>query len=333
MTHHKYLRNSERSTFQACRWQWHWSYEQELHPRREAPYFRFGTLIHRALELYYPPGTVRGPSPSDTFVNLYEAEVERVGERIRNFNDEDGKWDDALELGVYLLDQFVSKYADQDTEYEVIASEKTVQLPLRKLLPLRKSLPPSAPSIVVAKIDGVWRHRSTGRMRFIDYKTTKQIDTHHLALDPQASLYWLIGPLVLKIPHDEFDGILYTFLRKAMPNPDQPVNAEGLLLNKDGTVSKRQMAPILHRELVFRDHHERELEKKRILNTAREIGMVRDNRLAAIKMPGQFKCNFCQFSDACELHESGSDWQEYLRQTTEHWNPYSDHDPDPHDHE
>lgn len=301
-----------------------------MKPKREAPYFRFGTLIHKALELYYPEGIKRGAHPAATFVALYEEEIEKTGETIREWSDEDGTWQDALELGVYILEQYVKKYGAADKEYRVISSEKVVQVPLAQFMPVGRKLPRSAPQIAVARIDGVWQHRSTKRYRFVDYKTTgRTINTNHLALDPQASLYWLIGPIALDIPAEEFEGIYYTFMRKFKPDKDRPMNKAGLYLNKDGSVSKLQPAPILHRELVYRDIPNHAQEIKRLLNLAREIAMVRDGKLAATKQPSQFKCGMCQFVDACELHEAGQDWQEYLEQTTTTWEPYEGNNLDP----
>jgi hypothetical protein len=53
------------------------------------------------MEQRYPPGTKRGPHPAETFEQLYEEELkEAVG---FGFRDEDGKWEDALGIGVAML--------------------------------------------------------------------------------------------------------------------------------------------------------------------------------------------------------------------------------------
>lgn len=304
------LRNSERQAFLACRQKWWWAYEERLRPKVAAPALRFGTLIHRALELRYPPGTTRGPHPAETFERLYQDELKSA--YAMGFRDDEGKWHDAGAMGHAMMTNFVDEY-DEDEEYEVIASE----------MPIRGRV---GDVVVIGMLDGLWRHRRSGHLLMVDWKTTTQFWTQHLPLDEQAGTYWAIAPSYLRkkkilLPGQSIQGILYTFMRKAMPD-DRPRNTAGEYLNKDGTVSKKQPAPYFLREITYRDKFERSMILSRIAAEAQEMQMVREGRLSLYKVPGQRNCSMCPFRDPCELHETGADYDPLFRSFYEKHDPY-----------
>lgn len=224
------VRTSERSTWKRCRQQWAYAYLELLKPRTEAPALRFGGLIHKALELRYPPGIKRGPHPAKTFEKLFVEEL-REAEETWGFRDSDGEWANALELGIAMMNAYVDRYG-KDERYKVIASERTFKVPV---------LNPKTGKVAfyyVGTIDGVWEDRQDKAKLLNDYKTTKNNpeDLDYLALDDQADAYWtwgvdaLYAEGVLK-PKDKLKGMIYTYLRKGMPDT-RPVNAEGQRLNK-----------------------------------------------------------------------------------------------------
>ena len=85
------LRTSERSSLKTCEAQWHWGYVDRIKPRREAPALEFGTLVHRALELYYRQGKKRGPHPTRTFKRVYDRHYKEIYEAGYR-EDETGDW-------------------------------------------------------------------------------------------------------------------------------------------------------------------------------------------------------------------------------------------------
>ena len=308
------VRTSERTQFKRCRQAWWWSYVDHLKPMTAAPALRFGGLVHQALAERYPPGLKRGPHPARTFERLYELELQEA--TAFGFRDEDGKWQDAAALGVAMLEGFVDEYGT-DEQYRVIATEQTFQVGFRGL-------------VYVGTFDGVWQDRSNRRVLFKEWKTSADNRTRHLALDEQAGAYWTFGPPWLKRkgilkPKQERSGILYTFLRKAMPD-DRPRNADGLCLNKDGSVSKVQPPPLFHREWVYRDAGDRRSVMERVLAEATEMRMVRRGRLQVYKNPNQFNCGGCGFRDPCELHETQADWPALMKAAFVSWEPYGAHD-------
>lgn len=363
-TYQELLRTSERSTLNRCRQRWHWGYVDLLRPIREAPALRFGTLIHKALEIWYNPNlpertkaltnlqlnrrtNKRGPKLSEIFAALFDEELEQTTREWPKWRDEDDEWHNYRELGEAMLEGYVAEFHEQDKEYIVLAVEQRFQTKIR--VPRGEdSLAPPSPTLYVGTFDKLLYHLPSRRLLFGDYKTTKNDPTKnsHLALDEQAGAYWAYGPSWIRseappslhkqmrdavahlpLTHRQavddlrFDGILYDFLKKSLPD-DRPVNAEGHVLNKNGTVSKRQPGPLFYREPVFRDVGDRRNVLRRIYEDAKEIGMMRNDELAIKKSPDRFICIGCQFIDMCELHETGANWKAFRDGMYQMWNPY-----------
>lgn len=384
------LRNSERTTFKTCRFKWalnfgaplvdtdgsYLSAAAPLRSREPAKALWFGDLVHQALAAYYRPGTKRGRHPAKVFAELYDADG-RLAAVQRN---EEGEWESLRDLGVGMLTGYVERFADADEEWEVIASEQTFQLPLTvpamelsaesRLSGQPGSLYlPAFRIYVVGTFDGIWRHRlEPSRIAFKEFKTAASINTDGLAMDDQAGFYWTYGPRWAWkqgwLPRKTYPSeILYSFLRKAIPNDDKVKDAEGRVLNKPtkadlleafphaldegmslarmieevgeekaalaGQPSKNQPPPYFERLPIYRDEADRWSLHTRVLAEAREIRLARAGILAPIKNPGPLhmpNCRGCAFRDACELHESGNDWTSMLRATTEAWDPYEAHE-------
>lgn len=342
------LRTSERSSFKRCRWQWERAYVDHLKPRVERPALRFGTLVHKALELRYPPGIKRGPKPAETFEQLYHEELQEL-ETVWGFRDADDEWETALDIGVDMLEAFVEKYG-RDEEWKVIKSEMTFQVPvyppdwlIQKAgeadpMSLLAGIQADKPLFIyVGTMDGVWENRMDGGIRIIDWKTTKNDPTKvgHLILDEQTTAYWTWGvdwleqqKVLSRQKQQRLDGMLFSFLRKAKRD-DRPVDAHGHALNKDGSVSKVQPTPMFHRELVYRSGAEREAARRRAVLEFLDMRAVRDGEAEAYKTPGSppnSHCNFCQYVDMCELHETGSDWESFRDASFIKWEPYAAHE-------
>lgn len=346
------LRTSERTTFKRCLWQWERTYGDKLKPVQEHPALRFGTLIHAALELRYPPGIKRGPKPAESFAKLFP---DHTAEAEQAFNMKvDDEWMGMYDIGIYMLESYIEQYG-RDEDWRVIASEMTFQTPVfinREAMPtisddlLRlagvtkgQAAGKQALFTYVGTMDGVWENRMDGGIRIQDYKTTGKDPTKEAggksALDEQGTAYWTWGADALQqmgvLNEKHFralDGMLYTFLRKAKPDGREK-NAQGLYLNQDGTVSKKQPPPLFHRELVYRSLRERENARERAVIEVLLMMAHRRGLLPIIKTPetGQMgHCGFCPVRDLCELHESGDDWQLMQRSSMTKWDPYDAHE-------
>lgn len=342
-----YLRTSERGSYKRCRWQWDQAFNARIKPHVPGHALRFGDLVHRSLAAYYKPGVKRGPRPWLTFAKLYAKELE-TAERM-GFRDEDGKWNDAATLGEAMLKGYHDLYHDADSRYRVIASEATFRWRIRD--PQTKRVL----CVYVGTFDGVWEDLTDNMLIFPEHKTTGKMAKNwdHLEMDEQASAYWTYGPpwlrregLITADDPQRFKGILYNFLRKALPD-DRPQNADGLYLNQPtakelrefgedypGSVSKNQPSPLFMRPpMVYRDESHRRRQHQRVIDEAREMAMVRGGELPVIKNPGPLympNCAGCPYRDMCTLHEMGADWEAMRDATMSEWNPYEAHDLDPH---
>lgn len=321
------LRNSERSAFKQCRFRWALTYGGvwEVGPvqsREPAKALWFGDLVHQGLAAYYRPGTKRGPKPRTTFLKLYDADP-RLSAVLRN---DEGEWESLRDLGAGMLDAYVAEFRDRDSEWEVLSSERTFQLPVPT---------PFGRLVVVGTFDGLWRHRAKReRVVFKEFKTAAQIQTDGLAMDDQASYYWTYGPRWMWkqgiLPRKTYPSeILYTFLRKAIRNPDKTYDADGHVLNKDGSISKSQPAAFFLRQPVYRDAANRAELHSRVLAEFREMIEARADPSRVYKNPGPLhnpNCRGCPVRDPCELHEAGADWTTMLDATTKPWSPYAAHE-------
>jgi hypothetical protein len=346
------VRTSERGNWKRCRWLWDQNYNLRLKPIQESPALRFGTLVHEALEVRYPPGKRRGEHPARAFEKIYARNLKEAEDEWGTFADDE--WVDALDLGVYMLEGYVDKYG-KDEEWEVIASEMTFQVPVyldlslltdqNKLLIGLLGLPEAVLEgkeplfYYVGTMDGVWKNRQDGGVRVTDYKTTKNDAIKEgqgkLKLDEQGTAYWtwgcdwLISEKILK-PRDReaLDGMLYTFLRKAKRD-NREQDAEGYYLNLDGSRSAKQPSPRFHRELIYRSESERDKARARVINEVLEMMLVRAGFLEAYKNPdtgSNGHCGWCPQRDVCELHEAGADWETLSEVTMVEWDPYDAHE-------
>jgi hypothetical protein len=357
------LRNSERSSFKTCRFRWALTFGGvwevgPLQSREPAKALWFGDLVHQGLAAYYRPGSKRGPLPDKTFKKLYDADP-RLSAVLRN---DEGEWESMRDLGVGMLAAYVEEFRDRDSEWEVISSEQTFQLPVSDRL------------IVVGTFDGLWRHLAKrDRVAFKEFKTAAAIQPDGLTMDDQASYYWTYGPRWMWkrgiLPHKTYPSeILYTFLRKAIRNPDKTYDSEGRLLNLPtkmaleaefkrrklgdpsnltiaamtealeekgvsvpllGEPSKSQPPDFFYRTPVYRDAAERANLHERVMAEFRDMEEVRADPSRVYKNPGPLhspNCRGCPVRDACELHESGADWRAMLDSTTSPWEPYAAHE-------
>jgi hypothetical protein len=262
------------------------------------------------------------------------------------FRDEDGTWEEAGELGVAMMENYVDHYG-KDEEWEVIVTERPFRVVVYHPDSYDPNHPPEAQATarpwfeMVGIIDGLWKHRGNRKLWIPDHKTIAGIGgtTQHpaipawLMMDDQAGTYWSFGvegliaqKLIRK--NQNIAGMLFNFLRKAKPDerPYKIVNKQKIHLNKDDTVSKRQPSPYFVRQPIYRDEYDREQSKARTLADYARIEAVREGTLEPLKSPGQFTCPMCSVRDVCELHETGSDWQSMLQMTMSPWDPYSDHE-------
>lgn len=323
------LRNSERSTLKRCEFLWDLTYNRKVKPITDMPALRFGSLVHAALACYYIPGVKRGESPVTAFERLY-AEDLAVNEEIFGMRvGDDEVWVNAQELGIAMMTNYLDEYG-KDDEWEVLVTE----YPFQTMVLHPQTGEPWF--YYVGVVDGVWRNRRTKEVWIPDHKTAQGIgdkNWRHLVLDDQAGGYWSFGVDAIKAAglmrkNQHLHGMLYNIMRKAMPDEraSKIVDGRRVYLNLDGSVSKKQPSPYFLRRPIFRDEFDMDMARHRAAIDFNRADLFRDRKLDITKSPGQFTCPMCPMRDACELHETGGDWESFLDQTTKSWDPYDAHE-------
>lgn len=326
------LRGSETRTYRRCRWKWHWHYGKLLEPKRKKGALTFGTLVHKAMEVYYPPGRKRGDHPSTTFERLYVENIEQFDQW-----DDEGNRVDALELGIAMLQGYVKRWGDDDY-IEILQPEQTYQIDVydkngNYLVTL------------VGTFDALAVSHKTGRKFIFEHKTAKSIEDVRINSNygDQGMGYCWAANIHLRyeglLAEDEaVDGIMYNFLRKALPDT-RPQDEQGRYLNKPtkaekavfgpdfkGKVSKKQPAPLFQRQELILGPAELRTYETRIRRQAEEMARVRKRQLPIYKNPTRDCAWDCPFVNACELHEMGGDYRSLIDMEFKKWDPYSAHE-------
>lgn len=231
------LRNSERNDFKRCPWLWQETWLKGYGTRRVPVWSWFGTAVHRALEVRYPPGIKRGKR-----ADVLDAFVESVGTNTgRIWTEQPGALLDeeevveATTLGKAMLLGYMEHFGE-DTDWEVIHSEQSFQIDV----PFPKGSPSEGAIVIMAGTwDSLWRNRRTKKFWLVDHKTRKSfpsIDWSFYEINDQAGTYLWVAPEVLRHlgvfgKKDTIEGLIFNALKKTMPD-DRPRNAEGLATNK-----------------------------------------------------------------------------------------------------
>lgn len=222
------LRTSERAAFKRCAWRWEQEYRYGYKPKagRQADALWFGIGVHEALAPWYGKGKRRGPHPADAFEKWAGDEI-RYAKTWLDDEYEDAVWEDALELGIAMLEQYVDYYG-KDPQWSIIAVERPFAITITRD---RKPV-----AVFKSRWDGVLRSLEDGKVYLLEHKTASQIMTAYLEIDDQGGSYLAVASRVLHAegvlkPNEEIAGIIYNFLRKSMPD-ERPQDGQGLYHNK-----------------------------------------------------------------------------------------------------
>lgn len=338
------IRTSERRTKKRCEWRWRMTYREGLVPKgTPATPLWFGTGIHEALAQWYQPGLSRGIHPADAWLDWVREEEQYIRTSPSdNGNPDDDEFINGKDLGEAMLVGYVEKYGEDET-WDVIGTEEPFQIDIpypsgyaghddgiRGDLPTDENGEVDFLAIYAGTFDGVYRDLIDDTIWLMEHKTAKTISLRHLPLDDQAGSYWAVASKILQDKGilrkgDRIEGIMYNFLRKAMPD-DRPQNDTGEYLNKNGDISKNQPSPLFVREPVERDRRERATQLRRIQHEALEMEDARNQPDRIIKNPTN-DCSWdCALYDLCLLHEKGDQsWEDYRDAMFTVRDPYADH--------
>jgi len=334
-----------------------------LEPIQRKGALTFGSLVHIALEVRYPPGRKRGPLPQDTFVKLYD-------EQPRDFDqwDEEGNKVPARDLGAAMLEGYIKEYGNDD-HIEIIAPEMRLAVDVYD----RHN---NYLCTWVGKGDAVYIDllKSNKKLKLIgmmEHKTAKSIEEEMTVIsgygEQGLSYFWgasyVLREMGLLKEGQQIDHVMFNWLRKALPDL-RPTNTMGHRLNKPskdalldeclrlnleipkralvadlmqllrsvnvkpellGEISRSQPKPLFYRDKMDLGTRELDSINWRIRAEAWEMDQVRKKKLPLIKNPTK-DCKWdCPFKEACEVHEMGGDYGAILELEFDRWDPYSDH--------
>jgi hypothetical protein len=320
------IRSGERMDYKRCVKKWYWAWRRGLVPRNKTfgP-LDLGTWMHSALAEWYGKGTWR----NDTLVvwftffaneAIHEAEQNKAPDYIIE------KAEELAELGKLMAERYEKHYGNDSDTYVLDAE-----------IPLEFSIPhPDDPSQIMAihklKPDLVFADREKQEIWLMEHKTAKQVQLEHLVIDDQARPYGAMAERALRklgiIQRWKFKGILYNFLRKAMPD-ERPRNSKGQYLNQDGRVSKKQTPPYFVRKPITLTRAAKRITLGRLQAEAKVITNVtlmlrKEPHLAAAlpKTPHKSCPKTCQFFTMCVAEEEGGNIKDMERMMFMRRDPY-----------
>lgn len=204
-----------------------------------------------------------------------------------------------------------------------------------------------------------------GRIKVLDWKTTSRRENlKQLNKDDQTGTYVGVSTMFLRKaglikPDESVEGMIFSFARKAKPMENVDENgtvrnkplkkhfheeftrlgiqfspkdtiadlefiANGAKIKVWGDPSKNQGAPLFWREAVRRNRFNTARQLGRIAEEAEHMAAIRAGVLPVLKTPGDH-CNWCEFSDLCDIHEDGGDVEQYIHDIYNQDDPYADH--------
>jgi hypothetical protein len=311
-----------------CPTKWYWKWRKGLVPKAKnfGP-LELGTWVHYAFEHWYALGYKRNGDLVDWFRLAVDAAIAQAIEAGAPQFVLD-KAEELAALGEAMMIAY-QRFYGKDEDVYVLAVE----------LPLEFSIPDRQGNVIAMhrlKPDMVYRDRHRD-VWLMENKTAAQIRTEHLVIDDQARPYGVMAELALRklgiIPASSgFSGIMYNFVRKALPD-EREMNEKGLYLNKNGTVSKRQPTPMFLRHPVKLTRPAKRRALERIQDEVIEITtltkIIRDRSERKVfdfhrlgKTPHSSCAKTCQFFTMCVADEQGTDIRDMERSMFDRRDPY-----------
>ncbi len=318
------IRSHERIDYKRCPKKWYWKWRKGLVPKAiRFSALELGTWVHSAFDAWYDIGNRRVGELVDHFNQVADWALETaVGHGVPNHVIEKGE--EAAELGAAMMTAYQKHYG-QDDDIDVIGTE----IPLA----FEMGIEGKVVAQHLLKPDMVFHWKSRGGIWLMENKTAVSVSTEHLAIDDQARPYGAMAERALRRAgvigkHDRVRGILYNYIRKALPD-QRMTNEKGQYLNKNGSVSARQPKPYFVRHPVTLTRQAKARSLRRILGESVLITQVteglRSKRIDPIdlpKTPHKSCPRFCDFFSICTAEENGSDITEMTRLMYVRQNPY-----------
>lgn len=312
------LTHSRIRTHKSCRRKDYIAYEHRIRPNVERSALRFGTAMHKAIEILG---------------------IQGIRDAVAFVDGTIGQWDSMYTLPTLraLLIGYHEHYTEHPLTIEVIASEVVFTLPIRN--PETGSA--SRTFQQGGKIDTIAR-LSDGRVVIHEIKTTSENPSderywRRIMIDPQVTMYYLAAR---EIGHD-VQTIVYDVIRKPAMKPEMATPPEKRKYKKDGGLYANQreadetprewydrlLADIRSRFDFYYGRREIPRIESDLEQFAYELWDVAlDIRAAQLgnrwyRNAGRFTCDNCDYNEIC-LGLVPWDWQSvpdgFIRLNTQH---------------
>jgi len=325
-----FIRSHEIMNYKRCPKMWYWKWRMGLVPKEKSfGALDLGTWIHDAFAHWYSNSGKRRTMAGlvwcfDHFaLKAIDSAPSNTPQHVID------KAQEIYKLGRAMITAYANHYQG-DKDWKIIGAEIPLEIEIT-------DQHGRSAGMYRMKLDLVVESRSTGKVWIVEHKTAKAIRTEHLTIDGQARPYGALAELamtrmgILK-RGQKVEGILYNFLRKAMPDVREK-NAEGLALNKNGTVSARQPTPVFKRHPVKLTSKAKRVALERIRLDVVEIMTTRfmlqkakdkEQMAARLAKTSHWSCpKFCEFFTMCELEEQGGDIRQLRRGMFTRRDPYN----------
>jgi len=350
------IRTSDRISFKSCRRRWAWgsSLRGNLTQKATVDPLWYGTGIHYALEDFHGHNFYGHPTKS------FKAYAEACY-RLRSTIPLPPMYHELLELGEGMMNYYADQWLSERPQLHTLWIDNQPQVEVRALIEVPfnpREIYPDSPFTKVyysVTIDRVIEDEDDGGLYLLDYKTAKQMQTQHFAIDPQISAYyWAAGHIY---PGRRIKGFIYQQHRKDVPQPPRflangtlstdtrqltthaayrraIVNVYGAssdrwprqnldTLNALAAEETQSYDRYIRRDYVERNDHVLESEGVKILL---ELEDMLNPHLPLYPNPGRSCAFYCNFYHACVSLDDGSDWQYELELLTKTKSPQSEQD-------
>ena len=319
------VRTHERMTWKRCPKKWYWQWRMGLVPKRITfGALDLGTWMHDAFDAWYGKGLKRNGELVEHFYAHAAAAIKTARARgVADYIIESAV--ELRELGAAMATAYGAHYG-RDKGVRVIGAE----IPLEFTFTNHDG---SVAATHLLKPDLVYLDVNNDAW-LMEHKTAGQMNTEHLTIDDQARPYGAMAERALRrlglLPKgSRFMGIMYNFLRKAYPD-DRLKDGQGRSLNKNGTVSKRQPAPLFKRHPVKMTAaakrltlHRLQTETMLVTDMARALREGRVQPETLPKTPSKGCPKFCDYFSICSAEDAGSDIRQMTRDLYRRENPYT----------
>lgn len=325
------VRSHERMDYKRCVTKWYFHWRLGLIPKTKTfGALDLGTWMHNGLAAWYQEGTSRRGNLADLVIHysgIAIVSAEREGASQAQLE----KAEELQELAIAMAGAYQAHYGE-DKGVRVISAELPLEFTFPTVYNLREHYNSEGYAIV---------HRLKPDLVFVDlnddvwlmeHKTAASIRTEHLVIDDQARPYGAMAARALErlglLRGRRFKGIMYNFLRKALPD-ERETNEKGQYLNKNGTVSKRQPPPMFVRHPVTMTREARRVTLERIRRETTEIvdvtRQLRSKRLDPLdlpKTPHRSCPRFCDYFTMCVMQENGVPTRDFRKAQYVKRDPY-----------